>query len=239
MGAALAAILAGAAPAHVSLAASPAHVALAPGGRQLVHVTARGGETIQVRAGVLGFAFDLRGRPTIGESTPASRRLRVSPSVVTVGRHGADVTVTARRVPGTRAGDHSAVLLLTATAPTTGVRVRVRVGLIVTVRVPGPIVHELVIDDVRTRRSVRARWIEIVVANRGNIVELLDAQRIHATVLQGARVVARLRAGRRMVLPHARALFRLPVARGIRGRATLRVETTAEAPALRSIRLLL
>jgi hypothetical protein len=233
-GAALAGALAAA---HLSLAASPAHVSLVPGGRQAVHVTASGVGALHVEARVAGFALDLRGHPRVGASAPGVPLLRVTPPRITVGRRGADVVISSPRTPGARAGDHSAVLLLSAVAPPGGLRARMRVGVVVSVRVPGPIVHELGLAAIRARRSTHSRWMEIIVVNRGNVIE--RGARISATLAQGARVVARLRPSRRTILPHAQALYRLPYRPNLSGATTLRVELALPgAPGVdRSVRL--
>ena len=80
----------------------------------------------------------------------------VRPRRVTVGRSGAALVVSTRRAREARAGDHSALVLLTTAAPSAGgVLVRMRIGLVVTVRVPGVLVHRVELRAAHVRRSGR------------------------------------------------------------------------------------
>ena len=227
-------------PARVSLSASPAHVTLAAGTRTSVHVEAAASAGMILRASVAGFELDLRGRPRIVPSTDAASWLTLSPRRVFVGNTGATVVISSRRALAARPGDHSAIVLLTTTAPSSkGMVVRMRIGLVVTVRVKGRRIRNLVVANARSRHAVRGASIDVALANRGNVIESIDGSRLRVVLLRRGRVVARLRPGRRKVLPRTSALVAVRYRGKLRGTVTARVELTRAggAVARRSFRV--
>ncbi len=114
-------------------------------------------------------------------------------------------------------GDHHAVLLLT-TRPLArgGVSVRMRVGVRVVIRVPGAIVRRLRIERLR----VRGRRLEVTLANAGNVTEELARGRLRVELRRAGRLLARLHAPRRELLPHARAVVSFGSPRNVRGAVT-------------------
>jgi hypothetical protein len=230
-------------PARVSLSVSPAHVTLAAGTRTAVHVEAGARAGMILRTSVAGFTLDLRGRPRIVPSTDAASWLTLTPRRVRVGAIGATVIISSRRPSAARPGDHSAIVLLTTTAPSAkGMVLRMRIGLVVTVRVKGRLVRNLVVASARSRhavRGVRGASIDVALANRGNVIESIDGNRLRVVLLRRGRVVARLRPGRRKVLPRTSALVAMRYRGKLRGAVTARVELTRAdgAVARRSFRL--
>jgi hypothetical protein len=205
-------------PARVSLAASPTHVRIAAGGRQAISVTAPGGGPLRVEARIAGYALDLLGRPRIARPGDAASWLSVSPSRVTVGRGGGVLVVTSRRPAHPRPGDHSAVVLLSAVVPSArGVVVRMRIGLAVTVRVAGRIVHRLSVLGARLRRTGGTRALEVTLANRGNVTETIGAGGLRIILTRRGNVIARSSLARRELLPGSRGVVRLRVAARMRG----------------------
>ncbi|MFL5955145.1 MAG: hypothetical protein ACJ76I_13670, partial [Gaiellaceae bacterium] len=147
-----------AAPARVTLSAAPTHVVLPAGGRQVVHVTATGGGRLRVAASIAGFGLDLRGRPRIAGRGDAAPWISVRPLALTVGRGGSALVVSSRGPLRARPGDHTAIVLLTATQPSArGVVVRMRIGLVVAVRVPGRLTHRIAVLGAHVRHSGRVR----------------------------------------------------------------------------------
>jgi hypothetical protein len=212
------------APARVSLAASPTHVRIAAGGRQAISVTAPGGGPLLVEARIAGYALDLLGRPRIVRPGDAASWLSVSPRRMTVGRTGGVLLLTSRRPARARPGDHSAVVLLSAVVPSArGVVVRMRIGLAVSVRVAGRIVHRLSVLGARMRRTGRVRFLEVTLANRGNVAETIGAGGLRVTLIQRGRVVTRSSLPRRELLPSSRGVVRLRVAERIGGLTLARV----------------
>lgn len=217
-----------------SLSASPTHLTLGPGVHQVVRVAATGEGPLVVHASVAGLALDLHGRPTIVGAHDATPWVSVHPRIVTVGRSGAELVVSSRIPRGASSGDHSALVLLTATTrAASGVAVRMRIGLAVSVRAPGRVVRRLAISRLRVRGSARGRVIELTIANRGNVIESLSPGRLRATLLQRGHIIARLHSEPSRVLPHAAAVVRLRCRGRLHGLFSLRVELSPAAPRAR------
>ncbi|HET7045523.1 MAG TPA: hypothetical protein VFI37_11790 [Gaiellaceae bacterium] len=134
---------------------------------------------------------------------PATRWISVVPRRLTL-RPGAIAAVTVRVVPPRRAepGDHDAVVLLT-TRPLLGARVavRTRLGVVVREHVAGRIVHRLELRRLRVRHTGRYRGLDLSLANRGNVTELVPRGRIVVSLVRHGRVVARIRPSARAVRP--------------------------------------
>jgi hypothetical protein len=128
------------------------------------------------------------------------------------------VTVSSAAPAGALPGDHPALVLFTTQPPrTAGVAIRMRIGVVVLVRVAGRIVHRLELGTLKARDS----WLELVVANRGNVVEY---ERVRIVLVRGDHVLARLGSIGRTLLPHSRRIERFRHPRGVRGCVTARVE---------------
>jgi hypothetical protein len=230
-----------AAPPRTTLSVSPAHVALQAGSRATLHIQTGAGGPLLLRASVAGLALDLRGKPRIAARREAAPWLSVSPASVEVGRRGATLVIASHRRPSSWPGDHSALVLLTATAPPAkGVAIQLRVGVVVTMRVKGRLVHRLEVVAARVGRSSvgrrsarRARMIELTFANRGNVIESIGGPRLRITLLRRGRVIARLAARRRKVLPHTAALVLVRYGGRSRGLTTIRI--LVAGPAGRSV----
>ena len=221
----VAAVALAAAPPRATLTASPARLALTPGTRRLVHIEAAGTRRLGVEARVAGFALDVRGRPRIVRVDGASSLLSLEPRTLTVGAAGATLAVTARRSPHASAGDHPAIVLLTAAAPgARGVLVRMRLGLVVSVRVPGAFVHRLVVRGARVVRRGKRRRIDVTLVNRGNVIEHVDRTALRIVLVVRGKVVAILRPERRDLLPHSSGLVAVPCPPRLHGSVVARVE---------------
>jgi hypothetical protein len=202
----------------VSLVASPAHVALAGAARQVVTVTSSGSAPVAVEVVKAGYGLDLRGRPRILRPRRSWISMRPRRLVIAPGGR-ATLVVVSRPPPRAEPGDHSELVLLT-TRPlrTASLAVRMRLGVVIVVRVPGRIVHRLV----AVRLRVRLRRLELVVANRGNSTETISRRCLTVAVRRRSRVLARLHPAGRTFLPHTRGLLELPFRRPARG--PLRIE---------------
>lgn len=195
--------------AALALSASPARVQLRGSGSAQVQVTNHGIGTAVVDVTRAGFALDLSGRPRIVTAArPAwlsfrPRRVAIPPGST------ASLTVTARVPRGGRPGDHSALILLTSSAPARGaVTMRMRLGVVVVLRAPGRILHRLAVGRPQLRRHLL--WLRI--RNLGNVVELVDGQRLQVSLRQARRSI-RLHAAPRQILPGGRAAIALQVPR--------------------------
>ena len=199
---------AGSARPPVSLVAAPAHVALAGAARQVVTLTSTGTRPVVVEVVRAGYALDLRGRPRI--LTHHRSWISVRPRWVAIAPGGHATLVVASSPPRrSEPGDHSELVLLT-TRPvrTAALAVRMRLGLLVVIRVPGRIVRRLDVVHVRLQRRL-----EVLVANRGNVTETISARCFIATVRRAGRMVARFHPRARRILPHASGLFAFPLRR--------------------------
>jgi hypothetical protein len=211
-----------------SLTASPAHIALHGAGQATVQVTNAGRRRVVVDVQRAGFALDLRGRPRIVRAGKHSAQswIAARPGRFALGAgESTSLTIEARLPPRARPGDHAALLLLTTRRlRDAGVAVRMRLGVVVDVRAPGRLVHELVLRRLRVRRSGRLRTLELLVVNRGNVVEQLRRERVSLLLRRSGRPLATLRPEPRQLLPRTRGLviFRY---RG-RGRGTVSARAT-------------
>jgi hypothetical protein len=208
--------------AAIALTVSPARVDLVAGGTQVVRVTNAGSVAAVLDVTRAGFALSLRGQPRIVKAQAAwlafaPRRLVVEP--------GGSATFTVTSHPRRLApGDHPGLLLLTQRPVVRGgLAVRTRVGVVVSLRVPGRVVHRLLVSGVR----VAGRRVQVSLANRGNVTELLSRSVVTVTLWRGQRLVARFRPATRELLPGAKGLLELRYAGRVRGPVTARVEILA------------
>jgi hypothetical protein len=212
------------APPPVALSASPPRVVLAGASSEAIQVTNAGRRIAVVTVAPAGFALDLRGRPRVVQVRGRPlfevrpRRLELPP------RQTAVLTVSAASLRTTPPGDHAALVLLT-TRPLAGngIAVRMRLGVVVIVRVPGVLVHRVEVRAVRVRRR---GVLYLSVANRGNASERIAPGRLRVTLVRRGLVLARLLAVPRELLPGTRGVVELRYPGRIRGRVAARVELT-------------
>lgn len=228
--AALATVLALAAHPVVSLSVSPARVTLRSGGVQTLRIANAGAAPVVLDAATAGYALDLRGRARVVQSRSARSWLVLRPHRLAIQPGGsASLTVVAGRPAGARPGEHDALVLLTSVPRGGGgVAVRMRVGVVVAVRVPGATVRRL---EVRALRVRRPGVLELRLANRGDLTE-----RVAVSVLlrRGGRLVARVRAAPRELLPRTAGLVEVRYPARLHGLITAVVDV---ARARRSFRL--
>ena len=210
-----------------ALTAAPARIELGGGARQVVRVTNPGRTRVVIDVSQAGFALGLRGRPRIVRSDPAARlSIRPHRFALRPGETGAVSVASVQRAGA--AGDHPALVLLTATVPgANAIGVRLRVGIRVVVRVRGAVVHRLALGAV----AVRRRALDLVIRNRGNVVERIGAGNLRIRLRRGGLVVASLEVPERELLPGARGIVTLRRPR-VRGGLSALVELwPADAPA--------
>jgi hypothetical protein len=215
-----------------SLSASPAHLSLIGKASRQVRVMNPGESAVVVDVTRAGFALDLRGRPRVVPRGQALRAavswLRVRPGRFVL-RPGAAASLTVISTPPRRPepGEHDALVLLT-TRPRPGraLAVRMRIGIVVVVRIPGRIVRRLVPLGLRVRHEGRVRLLELRVANRGNITETLSRRCVSVSLRRGGRAVARLRPLARRFLPRSSGIAEIRYAGRLRGWAHVRVAPT-------------
>jgi hypothetical protein len=206
------------------MSVTPARLALVGASSAKVRFVSAAAAVVDAQA--TGLAVDLRGRPRVASPDAAASWLEVSPRHFTVrAARGAGISVRAKPPPGARPGDHVALLLLTTrpSAPR-GVAVHVRIGIVVTVRVPGTLVRRLAVVHVGLRRRGRARVVEVDIANRGNVTERLARGWLVVTLIRRGRVLARLSSTPRDLLPFSRGRAALVYRGAARGWARVLVE---------------
>jgi hypothetical protein len=213
-----------------SLSASPARVALAGEAAATIALRNSGRSSVSVAASPDSFVLDRHGRPAlVARAARGSaalwlkvrpRRLSIPPGAVAV------VTVKSTVPTGAEPGDHHAVVLFATRATQTGrVSVRMRVGVRVVVRVPGPVVRRLLVRSLHVRRSGRVRVLEVGIANLGNVTETLAPGRVVVSLLVRGRTAVRVRPQRRDLLPHTYGIATGRYGGALRGRILARVDT--------------
>jgi hypothetical protein len=217
----------------VALTATPAHVVLAGSARTSVRVTNSGTQRVAVDVSRAGFALDLRGRPRIVWSRSARSAagwLTLQPAHFTIGpRSTASLVVTAKVPRGAEPGDHDALALLGTRPIASGrVGVRLRLGLVVVVRAPGPIVRRLELHALRVVRVGRVPALELTIVNLGNVTESLRGARVVLSKARNGRVVATASASNRDVRPRTRGIVAFRYRRTLHGWMTVRVVIPAD-----------
>src|SRR5206468_2748750 len=155
------------AAATLAVSAWPARVVVAAPGHTTIHVSNPSSDAVALAAAASGYALDVRGRPRVtlrrGWLTVRPARLRLPPN------GSAELDVAVARPRGAPAGDHASLVLLT-TEPPSGRRVvaRLRLGVVVVARVPGLIVHRLVLGGLQVVRRRQSTVVDVAVAHRGN-----------------------------------------------------------------------
>ena len=190
---------------RVALSVTPARLALAaPGSRR---INARNDGAEQVVVDVL-------------RRTAATRWLQISPKRLVLGPgRSAVLTVRAKAGPDAEPGDHQVLVLLT-TRPQHASRValRLRLGVRVSVRMPGRVIRRLTLGGVRVHRRRGSRFIVVSVVNRGNVTVQLRGH-VTASLFRSGDRVARLQFATRpaSLVPAARTLLALRYAGRVRG----------------------
>ena len=217
----------------VALTASPSHVRLPGAGRAVVRVTNPGAERLVVDVKRAGFALDLRGRPKIvasgGVRRTAARWLSFRPRTLALGPGATrQVRIVSRPPARAEPGDHDALVLLTSRRRVRGrVAVRMRVGVVVAVRVPGVVRRRLELRRVRVAGG-RVRTLELVVANRGNVTESFS-RRQSVVSLRADRRLVRLTALPRSLRPRTMGVLQFRLKGTLRGTVNARVDVTTRA----------
>jgi hypothetical protein len=193
-----------------------------------VRVTNSGAKRVVVDVSRAGYALTLRGRPRIVRTRgarSAAAWLNLQPRRLALPAHTSASLLLFATVPRkAEPGDHDALVLLT-TQPsgTARVAVRARLGVIVVVRVPGKIVRRLRLRGLRVARRGGHRLLELRVANRGNVAEMLSRIRVSVVRARTGRRLATLAASPREVRPHTQAIVEFRYRRVLRGAVSARV----------------
>jgi hypothetical protein len=104
------------------------------------------------------------------------------------------------------------------------VRIRLRVGVIVDLRVRGRIVRRLDARSLKVRRAGSLRLLELRLRNRGNVTEHLGSDGLRLSLLRGGRKFASLHPAARELLPHSTGIAAFTYRGPLRGTVLARVE---------------
>jgi hypothetical protein len=116
------------------------------------------------------------------------------------------------------------VLLTTRPLGVKHVRVRLRVGVVVDLRVRGRIVRRLDARALTVRRRGTLRLLELRLVNRGNVNERLPGDGLRVSVFRHGRKLATLRPRSRELLPHSTGIAAFAYHGRLRGSVLVRVE---------------
>lgn len=226
LGAAAASIPGAAAGRGIGLSASPLRLTLEGASAAAITVRNPGRRPLLVEVSRAGFGRSLRGKPRIRPARAAATWLRFRPQRIRL-RAGAKAVLHVRSAPPRRTapGDHPALVLLT-TRPlgVKHVRVRLRVGVIVNVRVRGRVVRRLDARALHVRRLAARRLLELRVLNRGNVTERLGGGTLRLSLLRNGRLLSTLHPRHGELLPHSTGVAVFAYRGRIRGPVVARVE---------------
>ena len=207
--------------AAAAISVSPVRVRLAASASRTVVVRNGGTAVASIDARIAGFVLDRRGKPVVARASRV-----VAPPVAAAARaragrggraHGL-VQRACRRRPrrssGARPADDATVDQGAAVA------IRMRIGVVVFVRVPGRIVHRLELGPPRVRDGV----LEAAVANRGNVVE---RPRLRVSLWRRGHLLLVLGSRTRTLLPHSTGIERFRCRGSVHGRVVVQVEAGA------------
>jgi hypothetical protein len=217
----------------IGLSASPLRLNLRGASVAAITVRNPGRSPMLLDVSRAGFARSLRGRPRVRPAGRATNWLRLSAKRIRIAAGGRTV-LHVRAAPPRRAaaGDHPALVLLT-TRPhgARHVRVRVRIGVIVVLHIPGRIVHSLDPRALEVRHRGVLRLLELRIVNRGNVTERLGGGRLRLALLRQGRTFVTLRPRQLELLPHSMGIAEFVYRGRVRGTVAARVELR---PPLRS-----
>jgi hypothetical protein len=194
---------------RVALSVSPARLAVAAPGSRTIKVRNDGAEQVVVDVA----------RRTLGRQTAAKTWLQIVPTrLVLRSKESATLTLRVKAPQRAEPGDHPVLALLTTRAVRgSRVNVQLRLGVRITMIVPGPIVRHLILGSLRVRRRRDARFLFVSVANRGNVTVQLRGC-VTALLVRRGQQVARLSPPARLaLLPGARAVLALHYRGRLRG----------------------
>jgi hypothetical protein len=217
-----AAVFAPGAAAATGLSVSPLRLALLGASRATITVGNPSGRTLFVEVGRAGLARTLRGRPRVQAPHGAAGWLSVRPRRLRLAPHTkATLRLTAKPPADARPGDHPALVLLETRQPgERRVRVLLRVGVVVLVRVPGAIVRRLRPQKLSVRLRGRVRLFDLRLANRGNVTERL---RPRLELWRRGHELAVLHGRRLDLLPHSAGIAEFAYRGSLRGTVVARV----------------
>ena len=116
------------------------------------------------------------------------------------------------------------MLLTTRPLGVKHVRVRLRVGVVVDLRVRGTVVRRLDATALTVRRGGARRLLELRLVNRGNVTERIGRAGLRLALVRGGRLLSRLRPRRCELLPHSAGIAVFAYRGRVRGAVLARIE---------------
>lgn len=225
LGAAAASIPGAAAGRGIGLSASPLRLMLKGASGAAITVRNPGRRPLLVDVSRAGFARSLRGKPRIEPTGGTATWLRLQPKRIRIAPRAKGV-LHVRAVParGAAPGDHPALVLLT-TRPlgVRHVRVRLRVGVVVVLRVRGKVVRRLDARALTVARQGTVCRLAVRLVNRGNLTEELGRDGLRLSLLRAGRAFATLRPQARELLPHSAGIAVFTYRGRVRGPVVARI----------------
>jgi hypothetical protein len=213
----------------IGLSASPLRLTLRGASTAAITVRNPGRRPLLVDVSRAGFGRSLHGKPQVRSARGVAGWLRLRPRRIRL-RGGAKAVLHVRTAPprSTPPGDHPALVLLT-TRPlgVKHVRVRLRVGVIVDLRVRGKVMRRLAAGRLTLRRVGTRRLLELRLVNRGNVTEELGGSGLRLSLFRGRRRFATLEPRRGELLPHSSGVAVFSYGGRVRGPVVARVELGA------------
>jgi hypothetical protein len=217
----------------LGLTAAPARLVFHGSGAATVRLRNPGRKAVAVAVGAAGLALDLHGRPRIVKRRgprSAAGWLTLRPAHIRLASHKAATLLVSTKVPRrAEPGDHDALVLLSARPlGRARVSVRLRLGVVVVVRAPGPVVRRLELRRLRLVRRRGRRALELVVVNSGNVTERLLHVRATLSPPASQRRITAVGASARELRSHTRGLLEFRLRTSENGPVTVRVVVPAE-----------
>ena len=210
----------------IGLSASPLRLTMRGKSTSVITVRNPSHRILRVDVSRAGFSRSLRGRPRVRPASGAATWLHLHPLRFRLAP-GTKTTLHVAAVPSRRAapGDHPALVLLT-TRPlgVKHVRVRLRVGVVVDLRIRGRILRRLDARALTVRRRGTLRLLDLRLVNRGDVTERLPGDGLRLSLLSGGRRFATLRPRSRELLPHSAGIAVFAYRGQVRGAVVARVE---------------
>jgi hypothetical protein len=195
-----------------ALGVSPLRLELKGAATAKITVRNPGTRPLVVTVTRAGFARTLHGKPRIKSARGAAGWLRARPRRLRLAPHATGTFRVTSEPPSTaKPGDHPALVLLATHPPTDKtVRVLLRVGVVVLVRVDGAIVHRLVPQVLSVHRDGASRLFALRLANRGNVAERIGGASLKLVLSRHGKALATLRARHLDLLPRSAGIAEFP-----------------------------
>jgi len=208
----------------VSLAVRPTELVLVGSSRGVFTLRNSTDSPVTLTAAVGNYKIKSNGTVVVNPKVPrkgsAKRWLSFSPKTLTLNAHkSGSLNVASHPAKHAGPGDHNALILFTTGPKGKGkVLVRTRIAVAVLVRIKGKLKRKLVAQSLSANH--KKHRLTLTVYNKGNINERLPKHNLTVTLKKGSRVVERISAPPRDILPRSRSVYELHYRHGLKGKLT-------------------